>query len=109
MRSQVFCLPTYYPYEGQPISILEAYATGCAVLTTNHGGIPDIFVENHNGYLVLPQDPDSVGSALLKALNDVKALREIAIRNAKEIDVKYRSESFRQGIVRVIAKQVQLS
>ena len=26
-QAHVFCLPTYYPYEGQPISILEAYAS----------------------------------------------------------------------------------
>jgi len=31
------------PMEGQPISILEAMATGNIILTTNHAGIPDIF------------------------------------------------------------------
>jgi glycosyltransferase involved in cell wall biosynthesis len=36
LQSHIFCLPTYYPYEGQPISILEAYATGCVVMTTMH-------------------------------------------------------------------------
>ena len=52
MESHIFCLPTYYPYEGQPISILEAYATGCYVITTNHGGISNIFENKINGYLV---------------------------------------------------------
>lgn len=109
MRSHVFCLPTYYPYEGQPISILEAYATGCAVLTTNHGGISDIFVDNHNGYLVLPRDPGSVGAGLLKALNDIGALRQMAVRNAQEADVRYRSDSFRERVIQIINKQVQRS
>ena len=42
-NAHLFCLPTYYPYEGQPISILEAYASGCAVMTTDHSGIFDTF------------------------------------------------------------------
>lgn len=40
--SNVFCLPTFYKMEGQPISILEAMALGNLILTTNHAGIADI-------------------------------------------------------------------
>jgi glycosyltransferase involved in cell wall biosynthesis len=47
-KAHVFCLPAYYP-EGQPISILEAYASGCTVVTTNDRGIGDIFVNGVNG------------------------------------------------------------
>src|SRR6185369_8468194 len=50
--AHVFCLPTYYPYEGQPISILEAYAAGCAVITTDHSGIFDVFADGINGFAV---------------------------------------------------------
>jgi glycosyltransferase involved in cell wall biosynthesis len=42
LRNYIFCLPTYYPNEGQPISILEAMANGCGIVTTNHGGIKDV-------------------------------------------------------------------
>lgn len=38
----VFCLPTYFNMEGQPISILEAMALNNLILTTKHAGIPDI-------------------------------------------------------------------
>ena len=52
-EAHVFCLPTYYSYyEGQPISILEAYASGCVVITTDHGGICDIFKDKINGFRV---------------------------------------------------------
>jgi len=37
-NAHVFCLPTHNMFEGQPISILEAYASGCIVLTTENGG-----------------------------------------------------------------------
>ena len=40
--SNVFCLPTFYKMEGQPISILEAMALGNLILTTKHAGITDV-------------------------------------------------------------------
>ncbi len=51
-NAHIFCLPTYYPYEGQPISILEAYASGCVVITTNVSGVLDVFTDGVNGFLV---------------------------------------------------------
>ena len=50
-----FALPTRYPNEGQPISILEAMGSGMFVITTDHAGIPDI-VENGVNGIVIPKD-----------------------------------------------------
>lgn len=50
LENYIFILPTYYSNEGQPISILEAYATGCAVITDKSiGGIRDVFSDGVNG------------------------------------------------------------
>jgi glycosyltransferase involved in cell wall biosynthesis len=38
-EAHFFVLPTHYVNEGQPISIIEAMAYRCVVLTTNHRGI----------------------------------------------------------------------
>jgi glycosyltransferase involved in cell wall biosynthesis len=81
-RAQIFCLPTYYPYEGQPISILEAYASGCVVLTTNHSGIFDVFTPGVNGLEVEPQSPTSISNAIEIIYNDRKLLRKYSIVNA---------------------------
>lgn len=43
----IFCLPTFYIMEGQPISILEAMTFDNLVLTTRHAGIPDICPQEH--------------------------------------------------------------
>ncbi|WP_374407609.1 glycosyltransferase family 4 protein [Hydrogenophaga sp.] len=102
MNSHVFCLPTYYPYEGQPISILEAYATGCVVLTTQHAGIPDIFAENVNGYVVSSRNPESIRRSIIKVLNDLDAARDIALRNANEAHSKYQSSTFRANFINAI-------
>ncbi len=101
MNTHVFCLPTYYPYEGQPISILEAYATGCSVITTNHGGIPEIFNFNKNGYLVLPGNPCSISFSLQKSLSNLDELRNFAINNFNEAKIKYRINIFNDKILEI--------
>lgn len=91
MKADIFCLPTYYPIEGQPISILEAYGSGCAVVTTNHAGIRDIFEDEKNGFYCLPQNPESVADAIEKAS---KLLAEILSNNINICKNHYNQDSF---------------
>ena len=58
--NHIFCLPTYYPNEGQPISILEAMGNGLAIITTNQGGMVDIFKDGENGALCFGKNPESI-------------------------------------------------
>lgn len=48
----IFALPTRYPNEGQPISILEAMGNGMFIITTDHAGIPDIVTNQSNGIVL---------------------------------------------------------
>ena len=90
-QAHVFCLPTYYPYEGQPISILEAYASGCAVVTTDHSGIRDVFAPDVNGYLVATRSSEAVKVALQGALADPERLRAMAAVNLETASLRYRT------------------
>jgi len=65
LNNYIFCLPTYYPNEGQPISILEAMANGCVIVTTDHGGIKDI-VNGEYGVFVEKQNPESIVQTITK-------------------------------------------
>jgi glycosyltransferase involved in cell wall biosynthesis len=40
-QADIFVLQTSYKIEGVPLALLEAMASGCAVLTTQHNGIPE--------------------------------------------------------------------
>lgn len=51
-QCHIFILPTRYPNEGQPISILEAMGNAMNIITTNHAGIPDITKDKVNGLVV---------------------------------------------------------
>jgi glycosyltransferase involved in cell wall biosynthesis len=82
-QAHVLCLPTYYPYEGQPIAILEAYAAGCAVITTNHASIPNLAKNNINGYIVEKGSSIDLASAFRNSLNNMGKLEDFGLVNNK--------------------------
>ena len=98
MKSHIFCLPTYYPYEGQPISILEAYATGCYVITTNHGGISNIFENKINGYLVEKKSISSLIESFSYIINNKNKLLSTSIINNKIALNNYRTNIYENKI-----------
>jgi len=69
-------------WEGQPIAMLEAMASGRAVVATSVGGIPEILIPEKNGLLAEPKDPDSLATAVIKLLEDPE-LRERIANEAK--------------------------
>ena len=104
--AHVFCLPTYYPYEGQPISILEAYASGCAVITTDHSGIFDVFEPGENGLAVEKRSVESLARALATLAADPGSLGEIAHANLRHARENFRIPHFVEslsGLLRRIA------
>ncbi len=63
VNMDVLVLPTYYEGEGYPGVILEAYACGIPVITTNWRCIPEI-VYGDSGILVEPGDIDALVAAV---------------------------------------------
>lgn len=106
-KAHVFCLPTYYPYEGQPISILEAYAAGAAVITTDHSGIFDTFQNNVNGWAVEKRSVDDLESRLRAIADNPSTLLPIGLANAAAARSTYRVEHFlarMRSIIDAVAK-----
>lgn len=51
-NAHVLILPTWYPWEGQPLSIIEAMACGTPVISTEHAGIPEEIVHGETGWML---------------------------------------------------------
>jgi glycosyltransferase involved in cell wall biosynthesis len=102
-NAHLFCLPTYYPYEGQPISLLEAYASGCAVVTTGHSGIPDVFRDEVNGLQVAPRSVPDLRRALERAVRDSQGLRQMAMLNFATASTTYRAAAYQRAVSHIIA------
>ena len=54
--------------DNQPLSILEAFACGLPVVTTDAGGIPDIVTDEKTGFLVPVGDYEALAAHALKLL-----------------------------------------
>ncbi|WP_412063083.1 glycosyltransferase family 4 protein [Rubrivirga sp. IMCC45206] len=73
-EADAFVLPTTYPHEAQPLSIIEALNAGVPVVATAHASIPDMVGEG--GALVEPT-ADAVAGAI-EALVDPDAWAVVA-------------------------------
>lgn len=99
--SDVFCLPTELS-EGQPISIIEAYASGCTVITTNRGGIPDVFAHDENGFYVEPRRPQQLAHLLLELLGKPELLSAIGNRNLSMAADRFRAQTYSERMEHIL-------
>ncbi|MFH0255809.1 glycosyltransferase family 4 protein [Vibrio rumoiensis] len=79
MSSGQLILPSYN--EGLPMVILEAMSFACSVVATPVGGIPEVIINNKNGFLIEPGDTDSLYNVLKNNLEsfDVNIARSALI------------------------------
>ena len=87
----IFALPTRYPNEGQPISILEAMGNGMFIITTHHAGIPDIVEDGVNGILIKRENAYSVMDSLDVYLKNHCKILKI---NRKKIITYFKEQSY---------------
>lgn len=60
-------------YEGSPLSVIEAMATGVPVVATAAGGVDELVADGTTGLLAPPRDADALGEALVRVLSDPAA------------------------------------
>ena len=80
--------------DNMPASVLEAFASGCAVVATDAGGVPAILTDNEHGLLVSCNDHEAAAAAVLRMLDD-PALAERLTSAARESCERYRWENVR--------------
>lgn len=88
INSHLLVLPTYYAWEGQPISIIEALAFGMPVIATPYRGIPEQVINNYNGFLVDAQSPIEIANKIEKLWKEPNLYKEMSI-NATEHFERY--------------------
>lgn len=100
LASKVFCLPTKHPYgEGQPMSIIEAMAAGCAIVTTRVGGIEDMLVGMPYVCFAEKDDPESIVNCILSFSNSDSVDSKVVWEYARE---RYSLRSFVNRITEII-------
>lgn len=102
----VFILPTKYPNEGQPISILEAMGNGMVIVTTNHAGIPDIVQDRHNGIVLDKKidDGKQYWMKLSELVCDKTFFLKIIGDNRKDVEKMYTEEHYIKNLTMAFDK-----
>ncbi|MBC8424944.1 glycosyltransferase [bacterium] len=91
-RAHVFTLPCVIASDGDidgiPVSLMEAMACGCPVVSTHISGIPELIADGESGLLVPPENP----LALADALERLSADPDLTARISKGGRLKVETE-----------------
>ena len=68
-EADVFCFPTCYFGENQPVNLIEAMAFGLPIVTTRWRSLPEMLPPDYPG-LVDPQSPEQVAAGLIRLMDE---------------------------------------
>jgi len=86
--SDMLALPSKDRSEGFGLTILEANATGKPAIGSAVGGIPSVIMNEYNGLLVPPSDPEALARAIARVLVDEDLLEQLG-RNARSFAMQH--------------------
>jgi glycosyltransferase involved in cell wall biosynthesis len=98
-QAQIVCLPSYH--EGLPKSLLEAAASGCAMVASDIPGCKEIVREGETGLLARPRDSKTLANALQMLIEDPGMRQRLGTRAKALVQ-----ESF--SIARIAEETLQL-
>ena len=85
--SSVYVLPSYR--EGMPRTVLEAMATGRAIVTTDTPGCRETVVEGDNGFLVPPRDAGALAEAMRRFITQPELAVAMGKRSRKIAEQRF--------------------
>ena len=98
-KADIFLLPS--KWEGMPMTLIEAMATGLPCVAYPIGGIPDIIEDNITG--LLPKNVEELSECILKLSNNEKLRKKIG-RNAQKFSVLFSSENMCNRYLKLYCK-----
>jgi glycosyltransferase involved in cell wall biosynthesis len=101
-NGHIFILPTYYPNEAFPVSLLEALQFGLPCITTPEGGIPDMIEDGVTGFLVTPGNKEQLAEKILLLLQDEKVRTNMSANAKTVFEQYYTLEKFEKNIMMTI-------
>jgi glycosyltransferase involved in cell wall biosynthesis len=87
--------------EGLGTSLLDAMASGKAIVATSTGGIPEVVVDGTTGLLVPPRDHQAMASAIVRLLQDAELRQRMGAAGLARVGHHFSAERMVQSTVRV--------
>jgi glycosyltransferase involved in cell wall biosynthesis len=102
--ADIFILPSLSTKTGTEalgLSLLEAMASGCAVIGTSIGGIPFVIKDGHNGLLVKQKDSKELTKAIITLLKDKKKSQKLGNNAAGFVRKNYSLEKISKDFIKL--------
>jgi glycosyltransferase involved in cell wall biosynthesis len=78
--------------EGTPVTAIEALASGCPVVATRVGGVPDVVRDGEDGFLVELGDLEGLAGALNRLAADPELRRRLGEAGRERVLPRYAVE-----------------
>jgi glycosyltransferase involved in cell wall biosynthesis len=75
--------------EGTPACLIEAMASGCPVIATSVGGVPDMIIPGVTGQLTPPGDANALATAIVHLVKEPEQARSMANQARGEALARY--------------------
>ncbi len=98
MESAVFCLPTRYPTEAQPIALIEALCMGCIIVSTDLPGIVDTLGERYPKELFVEKDAQEIKAVLEKIYKNPDDIYQRIHENIENYQREFSLKNFAEKI-----------
>lgn len=104
--ADIFIYPSIHP-EGTALSVLEAMATGLAVVVSNIGGLNDVVTDREDGLLFPPNNSNAIEKTLLGLINNQEERERLGKKARKKVKEEYSVDRVVKDYIRLfgIAKQ----
>ena len=95
----IMVLPSYF--EGFPLSVIEGMLHGCAVISTDVGGIPEAIDDGVSGILIKPKDVKGLKDAIESVACDKEFAERLSRGGIKTAKEKFSLEKNLQKLVEI--------
>jgi len=76
-------------YEGNPLSVMEAMASGLPIVSTAVGGVPNLIESGKEGLIVQPGDVQGLSNAMASLLRNREARQSLGMAGARRARKNY--------------------
>ncbi|NOS89314.1 MAG: glycosyltransferase family 4 protein [Methylococcaceae bacterium] len=101
LKSHVFLLPSYFKFEGQPVSVLEAMAYGAVPIVTNYRMIPNM-VTIDSGMFVDPKSPEQIADRILYLMDNKHDYEKFSQSCVDRFMANYTLDKYSMNMLKVI-------
>jgi L-malate glycosyltransferase len=108
--ADVFVLPSVCidgRTEGLGVVLLEAMASGCPVIGSRVGGIPDIITDGVNGFLVQEKSPEELSEKIIRVLSDAELSEKFRRNGYRTIDKSFSWTTIAKRFIEIYSRAIE--